>query len=407
MGIQKAMLRSSAAGLRERADRIYGECLGVQPADFSTWVMRSRPFHWFLEFPHIVNGGGFSVIVGNPPYVQKSKIDSYDIIGYTTDGCPDIYAQCYERSLQLLERSGRHAFVVMISLAFGSDFESLRRVISSKKMTEFWSTYGKRPNALFVGAQVCNTILILAPGTESYSTAHQIFSAETRSWLFRSLEYFEIERVEGHAPLRGGIANVLVEAMNALPALHASTRHAKEYMYVKNSGRYWFPAMYSNSPSFDRSFAVIDNPDPNVKVVPLGENESSLMAVAICGGMLGYLWWSATGDDLNTGARHTIGPRKLVIGLEGDEFLDSQAQQIRTSSRERIFASVNAGKVFLNVRWNSLRSDTSPFDRRVLELSGLDSQWRSLSVWYRQTMRSSGENTNTHEIPAEVLAKYT
>ena len=33
-----------------------------------------KPFHWFIEFYGILKNGGFDVIIGNPPYVEYSKV---------------------------------------------------------------------------------------------------------------------------------------------------------------------------------------------------------------------------------------------------------------------------------------------------------------------------------------------
>ena len=35
---------------------------------------RERFFHWFLEFPEILNRGGFDCILGNPPYLGGQKL---------------------------------------------------------------------------------------------------------------------------------------------------------------------------------------------------------------------------------------------------------------------------------------------------------------------------------------------
>ncbi len=43
------------------------------------------PFHWFVEFYGIVRNGGFDVVIGNPPYVEYSKVRKrYTILNYRT-----------------------------------------------------------------------------------------------------------------------------------------------------------------------------------------------------------------------------------------------------------------------------------------------------------------------------------
>jgi len=406
LGVDKTALRETAEDLRSRANNIYATCLRVSGSKkIAAWVKKSKPLHWFLEFPGVIANGGFDVVIGNPPYIAKSKINDYDIIGFKTDACPDIYAQCYERSLNLLRDDGRHAFIVMVSLAFGADFGALRKFISDRNGAEWWSTYGKRPSSLFEGAEVVNTILVLAKGEGSYSTSHHIFTAETRSWLFSALEYHPISRVGTEIPLRGGIANAVVKRM-ALTQGISAPKSAKKHLYVKNSGRYWFPMMFKNTPSFDKAFGILEDPDPNTKVVPLGDSEDWAIATVVCGGKLGYLWWSSTGDDLNTGGRHTMGPRSLVLEHGANESLKELAEGVYRASPGAAFATRNAGKLFLNLRWSQLRTQTDPFDRQVLAIHGLEGEWRNLNIWYRMTMRSSGENNNSVVIPDEIVKKY-
>ncbi len=42
---------------------------------FAQWRQTHQPFHWFVEFYRIIQEeGGFDVIIGNPPYVEYSKV---------------------------------------------------------------------------------------------------------------------------------------------------------------------------------------------------------------------------------------------------------------------------------------------------------------------------------------------
>ncbi len=42
--------------------------------DYAKWQESHKPLHWFVEFFGIMRDGGFDVIIGNPPYVENSKI---------------------------------------------------------------------------------------------------------------------------------------------------------------------------------------------------------------------------------------------------------------------------------------------------------------------------------------------
>lgn len=71
---------------------------------FRKWRDSHEPFHWFVEFYGIMNSGGFDVIVGNPPYVEYSKIRSkYQVLESTFNciSCGNIYSFVIERCFQI------------------------------------------------------------------------------------------------------------------------------------------------------------------------------------------------------------------------------------------------------------------------------------------------------------------
>src|SRR5260370_12408758 len=61
-----------------------------------------QPFHWYEAFPRVMESGGFDVIIGNPPYVEYSKVrQDYTVNGYEERSCGNLYAAVIERSLTL------------------------------------------------------------------------------------------------------------------------------------------------------------------------------------------------------------------------------------------------------------------------------------------------------------------
>ena len=53
----------------------------AQGLKFEKWLKSYQPFHWFAEFYEIIQGGGFDVIIGNPPYVElKVAEKNYKIL---------------------------------------------------------------------------------------------------------------------------------------------------------------------------------------------------------------------------------------------------------------------------------------------------------------------------------------
>mgnify|MGYP003794580689 FL=1 len=73
-------------------------------SDYSKWLETHQPFHWFAEFYEIINDNdGFSVVIGNPPYVEYSKVrGTYTLNGFETEKCYNLYGYVIEKSYKIL-----------------------------------------------------------------------------------------------------------------------------------------------------------------------------------------------------------------------------------------------------------------------------------------------------------------
>lgn len=111
-----------------------------------------KPFHWFLEFPTPLAHGGFDVIIGNPPYVEYSKVrNDYQILGYETEKCGNLYAYVVERCLNLAPLGARMGMIVPLSLTFSRDFTQLRQMLLDWSGHLQLSSYDNIPDRLFIG----------------------------------------------------------------------------------------------------------------------------------------------------------------------------------------------------------------------------------------------------------------
>jgi len=82
---------------------------------YESWFRQYLPFHWFAEFYEIIQGkGGFDVIIGNPPYVEYKGI-GYNLIGYKTIECGNLYAFVMERSKDIMKTNGFCGMIVPMS----------------------------------------------------------------------------------------------------------------------------------------------------------------------------------------------------------------------------------------------------------------------------------------------------
>ena len=73
----KVELQKRLKALEDELNRHLAGEYGVKisnKTEYAKWLKSHQPFHWFVEFYGIIHGGGFDVIIGNPPYVEYSKI---------------------------------------------------------------------------------------------------------------------------------------------------------------------------------------------------------------------------------------------------------------------------------------------------------------------------------------------
>ena len=194
----KQALRDRLRSLDDELDRYLATEYGVDPekaAAYDAWRAGHQPFHWFVEFYGIMSKGGFDVVIGNPPYVEYSKVKSdYTVQGYQTESCGDLYAFCSERALELLGVTGCVGLIVPISI-FGTDgFASLQKRCLSTLNSIWLSCFANRPSQLFDGAQKRLSILL---GRRSNVDSPLIFTTGYLRWrreefdtLFHSRIYY-------------------------------------------------------------------------------------------------------------------------------------------------------------------------------------------------------------------------
>ena len=98
-------------------------------ATAEAWAMaeRKRFFHWFLEFPEIMERGGFNCILGNPPYLGRKHLSGtygYEFCNYVTwqyapASLSDVVAYFVRRIYSLLSPGGITAFITTNSITDG------------------------------------------------------------------------------------------------------------------------------------------------------------------------------------------------------------------------------------------------------------------------------------------------
>jgi hypothetical protein len=243
----KDALSQTLAVLRLELDRYLAAEYGVDLGDddaFTTWRESHQPFHWLTEFYGLMRDGGFDAIVGNPPYLEVSKLDPrYRPLNFETEGSRDIYAWIVERTFDLLATTGRVGMIVPISISSSGSFEPLRSVVLSGRRSLWLSHYANRPAQLFSGAQNRLTILLYGPSSQGRisSTRYHRWDAKEgeRETLFDLLQYQELNENASGA-FHGLLAKVgTVEALSILDKLASSRTAASSTVPTSGYPVYW------------------------------------------------------------------------------------------------------------------------------------------------------------------------
>ena len=144
------------------------------------------------------------MIIGNPPYVEYSKVKKeYAIQGYETEKCGNLYAFASERSLKLLNNYGDFGFIVPISLVGTQRMETMQKVLIRSAKSVWLSNFAERPSKLFAGADVLLTILLSRVGRKDECTLATTefikWTSDERAHLFHHITYhFAVEKVRSH-----------------------------------------------------------------------------------------------------------------------------------------------------------------------------------------------------------------
>ena len=173
--------------------QLYGIDVERKPKDFEKWKASHQPFHWFAEFYQIIHDkGGFDVVIGNPPYVEYSKIKKdYTINDYETEKCGNIYAFIVERTLKLIRKEARLGLIIPISVISTDRTESIQKILKNK-CRAWYINFDTIPGRLF-GKEVEQRLTIALfdfdISGEIYTSYYRRFSPIARETLFPTIQF--------------------------------------------------------------------------------------------------------------------------------------------------------------------------------------------------------------------------
>ncbi len=145
-------------GGRRSLKRIFEE----QPKVFNyeEWLSECNPFNWRRVATR------FDIVVGNPPYIELSKVKSYKPT-LSSSQTGNIFASFVERSLDLLSDGGVVGMILPISFLTTKRMKPIRDLVLAKSSIVEIYSYADRPGSLFTGVHQKLNILFCKKGDPS------------------------------------------------------------------------------------------------------------------------------------------------------------------------------------------------------------------------------------------------
>jgi hypothetical protein len=330
----KAELKRRLGELEDELNRLLAGQYGVdttKSAQYAQWLKSHQPFHWFVEFYGVLKNGGFDVIIGNPPYVEYSKVrKAYTVFAYETESCGNLYAYMTERSFRTLAEQGRLGFIVPLSIVSTERMSSLQKFLILNCRTYWLSNFDVYPSKLFEGAKQRLTITLSSHKnrrTTFISTGYTRWKPDERARLFPLLKYNAVDYLDNHSAIPKAGSSIEVSILQKLQTKksvpHANNGstvafyvHRIPYNYVKAVN---FTPYFWNERDGEKK-------SEDYKPYYLIKTEYAKPALAALNSNLFFWWWYLLFEGYHCG-RHEV--ETFPLGLtEMDQAIKSRLMQL-------------------------------------------------------------------------------
>lgn len=216
--------------------------------DLEAWIESHQPFHWYAEFYDIIHDrGGFDVIIGNPPYVEYSKIKKmYKLNGFETLSSGNLYSFVIERSTDITSDKSYVGMIVQLSMVCTDRMSPTQSHLLENYSKNYFYNFDDRPGKLFDGLQHIRASIFLSSNSKSEGCLHTTnyirWYTENRPQLFEliKLQEHKIE-FEGSIPKIGDkpLEEIFVKIRRKKELANYLIKKSDNSIFYHNAPQYW------------------------------------------------------------------------------------------------------------------------------------------------------------------------
>jgi hypothetical protein len=394
-----ALQRGSA--LKEQLNVALHKAMAPE-SQYSQWLSRHEPLHYLAQFPAVMLSGGFDVVIGNPPYIGKSKVTSYEYGPYECSEAPDIYAPCAARANKLTSSYGVYGMVLPLSITFGSEYQELRAALGNSDRQLSIASFSMRPDALFRGVGVNTSIAITLPAKSQQVlvTGLNRWTPASRGALFSLLRYVEYGTVHDARLVRidGIVLKSLYENFENLASQLTKSSDQTYPLFAKAIAHNWFPVTMRPLKTVSLEGTEIETTSKMNKWNFLSEQKRDA-AFTVLATRIGYLFHQAISDNFNL-PPWNLGAMPIdfekMPKLEGN--LASRAKtlwnEIENNPQCHIWSLYN-GMWTEGLDTRVVHEITDPIVYEIVNALPIQDPWPEFEATYWRSMKVTGEATHS------------
>ncbi len=274
-----------------------------------------KPFHWFVTFREVMMQGGFDIIIGNPPYIEYSKIKKrYIVQSFGAGNCGNLYAAVVARSFALCREQGYVGLIVPLSICGGERFELLRKAVLDNSRALWLANFEIFPCRLFdqgfqrlsimITRHTAETDVLLLDPHHTYVTNIQRWYTIERPHLMNLISYTAVQNTVKKsvfpklaAPLQETILLKVVGKSRGNSIGSMLSAHKTDcFVYYQEATNYWMKATYHVP--FYRKNGVITVP-AHGRFLFFSDASIAQSIMAIMNSSLFYLWFATYSDGFH------------------------------------------------------------------------------------------------------------